>query len=367
MDNSSNTDNKKGDVSNGCNRNGNCLVNRCNRLSTFDWLSDITLPENQSIFDIVEVAFKNGARKEFFRNEAKLPLERGMLVAVEAIGGHDIGEVTLKGNLVKLQMKKKKIPIDSDSIKKLYRIATEKDIKIWEEAKKMEKTTLAKARSLADNEKLEMKIGDAEYQGDKKKITFYYTADSRVDFRELVKIYAKEFKAKIEMRQIGLRQASGRIGGISGCGRVLCCSMWLNDFKSVSSTTARNQNLAINTSRLSGQCERLKCCLNYELDTYLDAQENFPENIVNIETKKGKAFLQKTDILKGIMYFAYPESSVLYALPVEQVKKFVAMNKQDNVPENFKDFVLLLKNQNNTSTEKIVEKAKLNQLKKNSD
>lgn len=285
-------------------------------------------------FDIVEVSFKNGAHKGFYRNQDHTRTITGDDVVVETGNGLDVGRITLSGELVRLQMKKKKTS-EKDVLHKIIRKANERDLERLAEARSLEMTTMVRARAIARNLKLEMKIGDVEYQGDKRKATFYYTADGRVDFRELIRHYAKEFRVKIEMRQIGARQESARIGGLGSCGRELCCSTWLTDFKSVTTAAARYQNLAINQSKLSGMCGRLKCCLNYELDTYLDALEQFPKNADKLQTEAGTAVLIKTDIFKGLMYYAYQKESgrgKLYTLEASRVKDIKAMNKKGEKP-----------------------------------
>lgn len=285
-------------------------------------------------FDIVEVSFKNGAHKGFYRNQNHNHAITGDDVVVETGNGLDVGRVTLSGELVRLQMKKKKTS-EKDVLHKIIRKANERDLERLAEARELEMPTMVRARAIARNLNLDMKIGDVEYQGDKRKATFYYTADGRVDFRELIRHYAKEFRVKIEMRQIGARQESARIGGLGSCGRELCCSTWLTDFKSVTTAAARYQNLAINQSKLSGMCGRLKCCLNYELDTYLDALEQFPKNADKLQTEAGTAVLVKTDIFKGLMYYAYQKESgrgKLYTLEASRVKDIKEMNKKGEKP-----------------------------------
>lgn len=321
---------------NGCKSNGSCSTGGCNRLNTYDWLSHLDLSDPDA-YDYVEVSFKNGARKNFYRNHPTQKAVTGEAVVVEAANGYDVGHVTLSGELVRLQMKKKKITEDK-VLHAIIRHANERDLEKLHEARILEQTTMVKARAIARTLDLEMKIGDVEYQGDKRKATFYYTADVRVDFRELIRHYAKEFRVKIEMRQIGARQESARIGGIGSCGRELCCSTWLTDFKSVSTTAARYQNLAINQAKLSGQCGRLKCCLNYELDTYLEALEAFPENAEVLLTQEGKATLVKTDIFKKLMYYSYEGASgrgKIYVLNLDKVKSIKEMNENDEKPLNF--------------------------------
>jgi cell fate regulator YaaT (PSP1 superfamily) len=290
------------------------------------------LPGGQPAYDCVEVRFKN-SRKEFFRNVNNLPLITGDVVAVEASPGHDIGVVSLTGELVRMQMKRKNADEKQEELKKVYRKAKQTDIDKWREAQELENPTMYKARTIATKLKLEMKISDVEYQGDRTKAIFYYTADDRVDFRELIKVLAEEFKVRIEMRQIGARQEASRLGGIGSCGRELCCSTWLTDFRSVSTSAARYQQLSLNPLKLAGQCGKLKCCLNYELDSYLDAIKDFPDSNVRLESEKGFAFHQKTDIFKRIMYFSYTdEPDTFIAVPVDRVKEIIEMNKAGNKP-----------------------------------
>lgn len=317
----------------GCRNNGSCGTGGCNKLSVFDWLSNMELPGGQGMFDVVEIRFKN-SRKEFFRNVNGLQLNVGDIVAVEASPGHDIGTVSISGELVKLQMKKQGVNFDSPEVKKVYRKAKQNDIDKWIEAQRLEYDTMHRARTMAVRLGLQMKISDVEYQGDKTKAIFYYTADERVDFRELIKVMAEEFKVRIEMRQIGARQEASRLGGIGSCGRELCCSTWLTDFRSVNTSAARYQQLSLNPLKLAGQCGKLKCCLNFELDSYMDALKDFPEvNNVKLETEKGRAFHQKTDIFKRTMYFSYThEPDNFIALPVTRVKEIMAMNAKGEKP-----------------------------------
>ena len=318
----------------GCNNNGGCSTGGCNKLNTYDWLSKMDLPDPNE-FGFVEVSFKNGSRKSFFHHNPHSHAVTGDMVVVESGAGMDVGKFSLSGDLVRLQMKKKRV--EEESIQhKIVRRANERDMERLQEARGRERDTMVKARVIARKLGLEMKIGDVEYQGDKRKATFYYTADGRVDFRELIRQYAKEFRVKIEMRQIGARQESSRIGGIGSCGRELCCSTWLTDFRSVSTAAARYQNLAINQTKLSGQCGRLKCCLNYELDTYMDALEDFPKGVDKLFTEAGKASLVKTDIFKRTMYFAYDTEAgprgKFYPLSIERVKEIAEMNKRKEKP-----------------------------------
>lgn len=319
----------------GCKSNGGCSSGGCNRLNVFDWLSNIPLTDSLAPFDIIEVSFNNGSRKDFFRNSTKQLFEKGEMVAVEGVSGFDVGMVNLTGELVKLQMKKRRVE-DTPEVKKLLRRASAEDMNRMSENKKRETEALIKARAIARSIGLEMKLAEVEIQADGRKATFFYTADDRVDFRELIKIYASEFRVKVEMRQIGARQEAGKVGGIGSCGRELCCSTWLTDFKSVNTTAARYQNLSINQAKLSGQCGRLKCCLNYELDTYLDALKDFPDDCDMIETASGNATLQKRDIFKNLMWYSYDNSNKQYPLTITRVKEIRQLNRQGVKPEELK-------------------------------
>jgi cell fate regulator YaaT (PSP1 superfamily) len=296
-------------------------------------MSDYLLPDEYPTKNIVEVSFKNGVRKGFYINNENLPIENGTMVAVQSAIGHDVGQVVLSGLLAELQLKKKKA--EKEEIPKIYRLATKNDISKLEEAREKDMSTLIKSRFLAKELGLKMKIGEVEYQADSKKVTFYYTAEGRVDFRELVRVFAREFKTKVEMKQIGLRQEAAKIGGIGSCGRELCCSTWLSDFKVVSTQAARYQNLAINTTKLSGQCGRLKCCLNFELDLYMEAVKEFPKNINTITTKRGPAKLIKTDILKKALFYTYKESPTLYEVELDEVYDKLDEIKNGITPDDF--------------------------------
>ena len=319
----------------GCNNNGACGIgDSCNKLTVFDWLGNMRLPEGQKPFDVVEVRFKN-SRKEFYRNTGNLSLQIGDPVAVEASSGHDIGTISLTGELVRLQLKKKNINFDSHEIRKIYRKARQPDLDKWKEARSLETNTMYRARTIALRLGLEMKLSDVEYQGDKSKAIFYYTADARVDFRELIKVLAEEFRVRIEMRQIGSRQEASRLGGIGSCGRELCCSTWLTDFRTVNTSAARYQQLSLNPLKLAGQCGKLKCCLNYELDSYLDALKEFPDlDGKKLVTKKGDAFLQKTDIFRRMMWFSYRnEPGVFIPMHVDAVRAVLESNQKGEIPE----------------------------------
>lgn len=313
----------------GCNNNGGCATGGCNKLNTFDWLSNMDLPVQEK-FNIVEVRFKNG-RKEFFKNENFLDLVTGEAVIVDVPGGHHLGHVSLQGELVRLQMKKKNIE-DNEEIRQIYRKATLKDLEKFEQVRNREMPALYRTRNIILEQKLNMKLTDIEFQADNTKATFYYSADDRVDFRELIKVLAGEFKIRIEMRQISLRQEASRLGGIGSCGRELCCSTWLTDFKSVSTSAARYQNLSLNPSKLSGQCGRLKCCLNYELDTYMEALEDIPE-VTKIKTSNGEAKLQKTDIFRKIMWFNYGDENTWHPIATDRVKEIIELNKKGITPD----------------------------------
>jgi len=324
----------------GCKNNGTCGTDSCNKLTVFDWLGNMNLPNGEAPFDCVEIRFKNG-RKEFYRNTEKLTLSIGDVVATEASPGHDVGIVTLTGELVKVQMKKKGVKHTSAEVLKIYRKASQKDIDIWSEARDKEEPMKVKAREIAIALKLEMKISDVEFQGDGSKAIFYYTANDRVDFRQLIKEFAQVFKARIEMKQVGFRQEAARLGGIGSCGRELCCSTWLTDFRSVNTSAARYQQLSLNPQKLAGQCGKLKCCLNYELDTYLDALKDFPDFETKLHTEKGDAICQKQDIFKGLMWFAYTDNFAnWHVLKIEQVKEIVAQNKQKIRVSSLEDFAI---------------------------
>ena len=314
----------------GCGSKGNCSTGGCNKKNTYDWITVLDI-HDPSEFKVVEVSFKNGSRKDFYHNNEWTQATTGDEVMVETDGGLDCGMISLSGELVRLQMKKKKVRLDR-VIHKVIRRAHKRDIEKLIEARELERPTLVKARVIARNLGLDMKIGDIEYQGDKRKATFYYTAEGRVDFRELVRVFAKEYRVKIEMRQIGSRQESARIGGIGSCGRELCCSTWLSDFKSVNTAAARYQNISINQTKLSGQCGRLKCCLNYELDMYLEALQEFPKT-QKLHGRTGRAELLKVDIFKKLMYYSVKNENgrfLVVALKKEQVLDIKKQNDDGN-------------------------------------
>ena len=329
-----------GSTPKGCKNNGTCGTDSCNKLTVFDWLGNMNLPNGETPFDCVEVRFKNG-RKEFYRNTEKLTLSIGDIVATEASPGHDIGIVTLTGELVKIQMKKKGANPNGSEIAKVYRKASQKDIDIWSAARDKEEPMKVRAREIAIALKLEMKLSDIEFQGDGSKAIFYYTANDRVDFRQLIKDFAKEFSTRIEMKQVGFRQEASRLGGIGSCGRELCCSTWLTDFRSVNTSAARYQQLSLNPQKLAGQCGKLKCCLNYELDTYLDALKDFPDFETKLYTEKGDAVCQKQDIFKGLMWFAYTDNFAnWHVIKIEQVREMVAENKLKKRVSSLEDYAV---------------------------
>lgn len=318
---------------NGCKSNGGCSTGGCNRLNVHDWLLNLPFADPESNCKVIEMSFNNGSRKDFYRNNTLQWFEKGEMVTIEGVSGFDVGEVTLSGEMVRLQMKKKGVDEFSTEMKRVLRRSTEKDIDMMKISKAREKEAVIRARAITRQLRLDMKMSEVEFQADGRKATFFYIADDRVDFRELIKILASEFKVKVEMRQIGARQEAGKVGGIGSCGRELCCSTWLTDFKSVNTTAARYQNLSINQTKLSGQCGRLKCCLNYELDTYLDALQHFPENADTIQVARGTAILIKKDIFKNLMWYILQESNKHYPLTIERVKKIKQLNSQGIIPE----------------------------------
>ena len=317
----------------GCKSNGGCSTGGCNRLNVFDWLKNLPFSDPASACKIVEVSFNNGSRKEYFRNTTLQYFEKGDWITVEGIAGFDVGQLSLAGELVRLQLKKKNINESTAELKKVLRRSSDADLQKYTASKEREKEMLIQARAIARQLKLDMKLGEVELQADGRKITFYYTADDRIDFRELIKIYASEFKVKIEMRQIGARQEAGKVGGIGSCGRELCCSTWLADFKSVNTTAARYQNLSINQAKLSGQCGRLKCCLNYELDTYLDALKSFPNHADTLQISKSPAYLVKKDIFRNLMWYTLPDSNKQYPLTIERVNEIKTLNAKGIKPD----------------------------------
>jgi cell fate regulator YaaT (PSP1 superfamily) len=325
----------------GCGSKGSCGTSSCNKRSAYDWLADLGIDDPYAN-NIVEVSFKDGASQGFYYAPADLEVFTGDNVAVEADNGYNIGRITLSGELVRLQMKKKRVS-EAKVTQSIVRRANLRDMEKAAECRELEKTTLVKARAIARQNHVKMKVSDVEYQGDARKATIYYTADDRVDFRELVRQFSHQFRVKIEMRQIGPRQETARLGGIGSCGRELCCSTWLSDFSAVNTAAARFQNLAINQQKLSGQCGRLKCCLNYELDTYMEALEAFPKKADKIKTAAGLAILIKTDIFKGIMFYTYKEKrGALYPIPVAKVHELLAMSKAGDLPSDVHSHQLIV-------------------------
>ncbi|MDX9928480.1 MAG: regulatory iron-sulfur-containing complex subunit RicT [Bacteroidales bacterium] len=306
--------------------------NGLNKLDSYNWLSDLNICPGKE--EIVEVRFKN-TRKGIYRNVNNLRLETGDIVAVEASPGHDIGRVSMTGPLVRELMKKLRTIPPAEEIRKVYRKAKPADIIKWEEAKSLEEPTMLRSRQIAEELKLNMKIGDVEYQGDKTKAIFYYIADDRVDFRQLIRVLADEFRIRIEMRQIGARQEAGRIGGIGSCGRELCCATHITCFASVTTSHARYQDISLNPQKLAGQCGKLKCCLSYEVDCYLDAQKGFPPREIPLETDEGTFYFQKMEVHKGIYWYSQDQhcSVNLTALPVERVKVVREMNRKGTKPQ----------------------------------
>ena len=322
----------------GCKNNGTCGTDSCNKLTVFDWLANMSLPNGEKPFNWVEVRYKNG-RKEYYHNTENLTLSIGDIVATQAKSGHDIGMVTLTGELVRVQMKRKNIRENTEEALKIYRKASQKDIDIWSTARDKEEPMKVRARQFAIDLKLHMKISDIEFQGDASKATFYYTAEERVDFRELIKVFAREFRTRIEMKQVGFRQEAARLGGIGSCGRELCCSTWLTDFRTVSTNAARYQQLSINPMKLAGQCGKLKCCLNYELDSYMDAIKDFPDPKIKLKTKQGIAFHQKSDIFKGMMWYSYSSApNEFIPMKIDRVKEVIALNQDGKDVEDLKGF-----------------------------
>ena len=316
----------------GCKSNGGCSSGSCNRMNAYDWLANLPFSDPESNCRIIEVSFNNGSRKDYFRNTTTHIFEKGDMVTLEGVSGFDVGTVSLTGEIVRIQLRKNDIDESDPNIKKVLRRSGDKDLEIMQQNKAREKEAIIRSRAIARQMNLDMKISEVEIQADGRKATFFYIADDRVDFRELIKVYAREFKVKVEMRQIGARQEAAKVGGIGSCGRELCCSTWLTDFKSVNTTAARYQNLSINQSKLSGQCGRLKCCLNYELDTYLDALQQFPDNAETLQVAKGIANLIKKDIFKNLMWYVLPDSNKQYPLTIERVRKIRQLNSQGNIP-----------------------------------
>ena len=325
----------------GCKNNGTCSSGGCNKLEVYDWLANIALPSGQKVYDIVEVRFKN-SRKGFYRNADHIALSVGDVVVVETAPGYDVGVVSVVGELARIQVKKKAPGFKPMETRKILKIATQKEIDSWIKARSFEQETMNQTRVLALTLGLEMKISDVEYQADMSKALFYYTAEGRIDFRQLIKDMADKFKVRIEMRQIGSRQEAARLGGIGSCGRELCCSTWLTDFRSVSTSAARYQQLSLNPQKLAGQCGKLKCCLNYELDMYLDAIKSFPKAETKLKTESGEAIHIKTDVFKRLMWFAIQGENGLIALTPEQVKKIQELNTAGTIPKDLKAFTYVV-------------------------
>jgi len=330
-------------VPNGCKSNGSCGTGGCGKLPVFDWLANVELPNGQSTYDIVEIRFKN-SRKTFFRNIKNIPLTVGDVVVVEASPGYDMGVVSVVGELARIQVRKKTSNFKAHEARSIKNKATKEDIEKWQFARNKEAETMLKARQMASEVGLKMKISDVEYQADGTKAMFYYTAEERVDFRQLIRELAEFFKVKVEMKQIGVRQEAARLGGIGSCGRELCCSTWLTDFRSVSTASARYQQLSLNPEKLAGQCGKLKCCLNFELDTYVDALKAFPRTDIKLNTAKGRAFHIKTDVFKKQMWYVYENGSEgagsgFIPIKPDKVRDIIKMNKDGKKPHDLKDFM----------------------------
>ncbi|MDE3213246.1 MAG: hypothetical protein KGM98_08430 [Bacteroidota bacterium] len=302
-------------------------------MNVHDWLANLPFSDPESNCRIIEVSFNQGSRKDYYRNTSLHLYEKGEMVAVEGVSGFDVGSVSLTGELVRLQLKKRGLSESASEFRKILRLASDNDLNKWKETKAREHEVLIRSRAIARQLKVDLKMAEVEIQADGRKGTFFYIADDRVDFRELIKVYASEFKLKVEMKQIGARQEAGKVGGIGSCGRELCCSTWLTDFKSVNTNAARYQNLSINQTKLSGQCGRLKCCLNYELDTYLDALQNFPDDAEVLELTKGRAFLIKKDIFRNLMWYSMHDSTRHYPLSIESVRNIKDQNRQGIKPD----------------------------------
>lgn len=321
---------------------------RC-KLNQFDWLKDYENQEAKVDIRLAEVRFKND-RKDYFIYPEDLELEVGDIVAVEAAIGHDIGIVTMLGEIVERQIKRKHFRTPREEMKKIYRRARANDIEKWLAAIKLEQGTLARTRTIAENLGLEMKLNDVEYQGDKTKAIFYYTADGRVDFRELIKKLAEEFHIRIEMRQIGVRQESAKLGGLGSCGRELCCASWISNFQSVTTGVARVQQLSPNPQKLAGQCGKLKCCLNYEYEAYMDALKDFSDPTIVLHFKSGDAVHQKNDVFKGLMWYSYTtDKGNIMAIPVNKVKEIITLNKKGQKPEKLEDYAITMEAHTNTN------------------
>lgn len=350
----------------GCKSNGGCASGGCNRLNVHDWLMNLPVGDANSSCKVIEVSFNNGSRKDFYRNATLHHFDKGDYITVEGVNGFDVGEVSLSGELVRLQLKKNGVNEFDPEIKKVMRRSTDRDIEIFKQNKAREQEAVIRSRVISRSLNLQMKLTEVEIQADGKKATFFYTADDRVDFRELIKILAAEFKVKVEMKQIGIRQQAAKVGGIGSCGRELCCSTWLTDFKSVTTTQARYQNLSINQTKLSGQCGRLKCCLNYELDTYLDALQHFPDNAETLEIQNNTATLIKKDIFKNLMWYTLPGSTKQYPLTLKRVKEIKQMNARGEKPESLQAIELAVKEKAESAFVELVGHISLRNLEKTS-
>ena len=348
----------------GCKNNGTCSSGGCNKLEVYDWLANISLPSGQTQFDLVEVRFKN-ARKAFYRNAEQLQLQTGDVVVIDANPGWDIGVVSALGELARIQVKKKAPQLKALECKKILRIANQEEIDKWIKGRGLERDLITQSRTLAQNLKLDMKISDVEYQADLSKATFYYTAEGRIDFRQLIKDMADRFRVRVEMRQIGSRQEASRLGGIGSCGRELCCSTWLTDFRSVSTSAARYQQLSLNPQKLAGQCGKLKCCLNYELDMYLDAIKSMPKVDGKLHTEKGDAIHMKTDVFKRIIWYAYKGETGMVALSPERVAEIKKLNKEGVKPKDLADFAQVKEKVEEIGYQNVVGQDSLTRFEKN--
>ena len=349
----------------GCQNNGTCGSDSCNKLTVFDWLSNMKMPSDQAPFPYAEVRFKN-SRKGFYSIPENVSPSVGNVVVVEAESGYDVGMITITGELVRLQMHRKKVDIAKESFSKILRLANAQETDVWQAARDREAEVQKRAREMAIALQLEMKISDVEFQGDGKKATFYYTAEQRVDFRQLIKDMAMAFSIRIDMRQIGLRQEASRLGGIGSCGRELCCSTWLTDFRTVSTGAARYQQLSLNPQKLAGQCGKLKCCLNYELDAYRKALKNFPKPEIKLHTEKGIGVFQKMDIFKGVLWYSYKDEWMTWhELKVDAVNKIIEKNKTKETVtalEDYKEVLVTLEDE--IQFEKVVGQDNLNRFDK---
>ena len=337
----------------GCKNNGTCGTDGCNKLTVFNWLENMEPVGNENELNIFEVRFKNG-RKQYYKNSNNLTLSIGDLIVVNAERGYDVGFVTLKGGLIPIQLKRKKIDSESTEFLEILRKASKVDIDKWQNSREKEEEIKKKSRELAISLNLKMKISDVEFQGDGSKATFYYTAVGRVDFRQLIRDMAREFSTRIEMKQIGLREEASRLGGIGSCGRELCCSTWLTDFRSVTTSAARYQQLSLNPQKLAGQCGKLKCCLNYELDFYQEALKDFPKSNTKLLTEKGIAYCQKIDIFKKTLWFVYKNDSInWHQLSEKSVKEILKINSEGKKIENLEDYTVS-ENVSNINFENVV-------------